>query len=194
VEKMNVLSYFLYTIVVTATPGPTNIDILNTIKNRGTKAGLKYTYGASAAFFTLLIISAILNTFLVAIMPNLLIAMKIIGSVYMLYLVYMIFKKHDNDKGDVNLGTFKSGFKLQFLNPKVITFTMTVIPTFVLVYYKSVSMITIYIIVTSMIAMFAFSLWLIFGSLLQNFLRRHELGMNIVMAIFLFYAAIMVWF
>ena len=68
------------------------------------------------------------------------------------------------------------------------------IPTFVLVYYKSVSMITIYIIVTSMIAMFAFSLWLIFGSLLQNFLRHHELGMNIVMAIFLFYAAIMVWF
>lgn len=190
---MNVLSYFLYTIVITATPGPTNIDILNTIKNKGTKAGLRYTYGASAGFFTLLIFSAILNTFLVSIMPNLLIIMKVIGSIYMLYLIYMLFKKHHNAKGDANIGNFKSGFKLQFLNPKVITFTMTVIPTFVLVYYKSVTMITIYIFVTSIIAMFAFSLWLIFGSLLQNFLRRHELGMNIVMALFLFYAAIMVW-
>lgn len=190
---MNVLSYFLYTLVVTATPGPTNIDILNTIKSRGTKAGLKYTYGATVALLTLLIISTILNTFLVSIMPKLLIAMKVIGSLYMLYLVYMLFKKHDNDQDEVNTGSFKAGFKLQFLNPKVITFSMTVIPTFVLAYYSSVSMITIYIIMTSIIAMFAFSLWLVFGTLLQTFLRRHELGMNIVMAIFLIYAAFMVW-
>lgn len=190
---MNILSFLFYTFLVTATPGPTNIDILNTIKRKGTPAGVKYTYGAIIAFIVLLIMSTILNTLLSQVMPSILFVMKFIGSLYMLYLVYTLFKSHSNNDPDKNIGTFRSGFTLQFLNPKVITFTMTIIPTFVLANYNSMFIISIFIIITSLIALFSFSLWVLFGSLLQSFLQRHELLINMIMATFLIYAAVMVW-
>ncbi|MGW7976883.1 LysE family translocator [Staphylococcus xylosus] len=190
---MNILSFLFYTFLVTATPGPTNIDILNTIKSKGRPAGVKYTYGAIIAFIVLLVISTILNTLLSQIMPSILFIMKFIGSLYMLYLVYTLFKIHNNNESNKNIGSFKSGFTLQFLNPKVITFTMTVIPTFVLKNYNSIFTISIFVIIISIIALFSFSLWVLFGLLLQSFLQRYELLVNMIMAIFLIYAAIMVW-
>ncbi|SCS42707.1 LysE family translocator [Staphylococcus caeli] len=190
---MNVVSFLIYTFLVTVTPGPTNIDILNTIKNKGFKGGVQYTYGAITAFTVLLIISTILNTFFAVIMPSLLFVMKVIGSVYMLYLIYTLFKKHSDKPEHSNIGTFKSGFNLQFLNPKVITFTMTIIPTFVLMGHPSIPIVVIYVMVISIIALFSFSIWIVFGTMLKSFLQNHELLVNVTMSLFLLYAAVMVW-
>ncbi|MEE5756345.1 LysE family transporter, partial [Streptococcus pneumoniae] len=83
-------------------------------------------------------------------------------SIYMLYLIYTLFRKHSENKVENDIGTFYSGFALQFLNPKVVTFTMTVIPTFVLVNQPSTLMISIYVIMTSIIALISFSFWIFF--------------------------------
>lgn len=60
---MNLLPFIMYTFLITVTPGPTNIDILNTIRNKGLKGGIQYTYGAITAFVFLLIISTVVNIF-----------------------------------------------------------------------------------------------------------------------------------
>lgn len=54
--------------------------------------GYKYTYGATVGFGLLLVISALLNMILVTILPKILVAMQVIGSLYMFYLAYQIFK------------------------------------------------------------------------------------------------------
>ena len=134
---MNITSFLIYCFIITVTPGPTNIDILSTVNNHGTKRAMQYTYGATIAFGLLLAISAILNTMLIIVIPKILIVLQIIGSIYMLYLAYQIYKM-DASKTNVNgLGTFMSGFLMQFLNPKVVTFTMTVFPSFILPYYTA---------------------------------------------------------
>lgn len=46
---MNITSFFIYCIIVTVTPGPTNIVILSTVNNFGTKKAMEYTYGATIA-------------------------------------------------------------------------------------------------------------------------------------------------
>ncbi|MCY1585640.1 LysE family translocator [Staphylococcus pettenkoferi] len=189
---MNILSFVFYTFLVTGTPGPTNLDILNTIKSQGRRAGIQYTYGASLAFFTLLVLSALINSLFAQYIPPVLTIMKVIGSLYMLYLVYLLFKSHGSDE-PTNKGSFKSGYLLQFLNPKVITFTLTVLPSFVLGTYHTFSTISLFIIVITLIGVFSFGLWVVFGALLQRFLQRHEMVVTIVMAIFLVYAAVIVW-
>jgi cysteine/O-acetylserine efflux protein len=190
---MNITSFLLYCFIVTFTPGPTNIVILSTVHNTGTKKAMEYTYGATIAFGFLLVISAVLNTILVTIIPKILIVMQIIGSFYMLYLAYQVYKT-DTLKPTVNqTGTFMSGFLMQFLNPKVVLFTMTVIPTYIMPYHVSMPAVTISVIAITVIGFLAFITWVLFGALFKEFLQKHQKFVNVLMALFLAYSAIMIW-
>jgi threonine/homoserine/homoserine lactone efflux protein len=190
---MNITSFLIYCFIVTFTPGPTNIVILSTVHNFGAKKALKYTYGATIAFGLLLAISAMLNTLLVTIIPKILIVMQIIGCVYMFYLAYQIYKT-DTSKPTVNqTGTFMSGFLMQFLNPKVVLFTMTVIPSFIMPHYTAMPAVTMCVIAITLIGFLAFITWVLFGAMFKAFLQKHIKAVNVMMALFLVYAAIMIW-
>ncbi|MDQ6599022.1 LysE family translocator [Bacillus salipaludis] len=190
---MNITSFLIYCIIVTFTPGPTNIVILSTVHHLGTKKALEYTYGATIAFGILLVISAMLNTLLITIIPKILIVIQIIGSFYMFYLAYQIYKA-DTSKPTVNQsGTFKSGFLMQFLNPKVLLFTMTVIPSFIMPHYTAMPAVTISVFTITLIGFLAFITWVLFGSIFKKFLQNHSKIVNILMALFLAYSGIMIW-
>lgn len=62
--------------------------------------------------------------------------------------------------------TFISGFLMQFINPKVVLFTMTVIPSFILPYYTAPSMLTLFVICA--IVLFSYSTILCIKILLKN--------------------------
>ncbi|OMC82708.1 lysine transporter LysE [Viridibacillus sp. FSL H7-0596] len=190
---MNIASVLIYCFIVTFTPGPTNIVILSTVHNFGVKKALEYTYGATIAFGALLIISAMLNTALITVIPKILIVMQTIGSIYMLYLAYQIYKMDSSDSNGTKDGTFMSGFTMQFLNPKVVLFTMTVFPNFILPYYTSMSVLTISALVITIIGFLAFITWVLFGAIFKSFLQKHEKMVNVIMTLFLVYAAIMIW-
>jgi cysteine/O-acetylserine efflux protein len=190
---MNITSFLIYCFIVTFTPGPTNIVILSTVHNFGPKKAIEYTYGATIAFGLLLIISAMLNTMLITFIPKILIVMQIIGSFYMFYLAYQIYKM-DPSKPTVNqTGTFLSGFLMQFLNPKVVLFTMTVIPTFIMPNYIKIPEVTISVIAITIIGFLALITWVLFGTIFKVFLQKHQKPVNIMMALFLVYGAIMIW-
>ncbi|MFJ5770443.1 LysE family translocator [Psychrobacillus sp. NPDC093180] len=190
---MNITSFLLYCFIVTFTPGPTNIVILSTVHNYGFKKAMEYTYGATIAFGLLLGISAMLNTVLVTFIPKILIGMQMIGTIYMLYLAYQIYKMDSSDPSDKKTGTFISGFLMQFLNPKVVLFTLTVIPSFVLPYYSDTQAVTINVIVIMIIGFLAFTTWVLFGALFRQFLQKHKKIVNVIMALSLVYATIMIW-
>ncbi|MFE4708318.1 LysE family translocator [Peribacillus simplex] len=190
---MNITSFLIYCFIVTFTPGPTNIVILSTVHNMGTKKAMEYTYGATIAFGLLLVISATLNTMLVTIIPKILIVMQIIGSFYMFYLAYQIYKM-DTSKPTVNqTATFMSGFLMQFLNPKVVLFTMTVIPSFIMPHYTAMPAVTISVVSITIVGFLAFITWVLFGTIFKEFLQKHEKIVNAVMALSLAYSAIMIW-
>lgn len=190
---MGSASFIVYCFMVTFTPGPTNIVILTTTQNYGSKKALQYTYGSTVAFFILLLLSAIFNTLLVNIMPNIILAMKIIGTIYMIYLCYQILKTTDSSS-QKNYGNFSSGFLMQFLNPKVVLFCLTVIPSFVLTPTSSNFNVFVNVIIITIIGFFAFILWLLFGTILKRFIDKFTNIFNITMAILLLLATTMIWF
>ncbi|MBC2459613.1 LysE family translocator [Clostridium beijerinckii] len=189
---MNITSFLIYCIIVTVTPGPTNIVILSTVNNWGTKKAMEYTYGATIAFGLLLIISAILNTALMAVLPKILCIMQIIGSLYILYLAYQICKMDTSKSTAKETATFLSGFLMQFVNPKVVLFTMTVIPSFVMPYYTKLSTLMVFVAYITIIGFGAFITWVLFGTIFKMFLQKHQKIVNIIMALFLVYSAIIV--
>jgi len=87
--------------------------------------------------------------------------------------------------------TFLSGFLMQFINPKVVLFTMTVIPSFVMPYYKALPTVMIFVACITIIGLMAFITWIIFGTIFKKFLLKHQKTVNIIMAMFLVYSAIM---
>ena len=134
---MNLTSFLIYCVLVTVTPGPTNVVILSTVHNLGAKKAMEYTYGATIAFGILLSVSAMLNVALMSVLPTILPVMQVLGGLYIAYLALQIFRIKPSKQADAQSGTssFMSGFLMQFINPKVVLFTMTVIPSFVLPYY-----------------------------------------------------------
>ncbi|RPK08179.1 LysE family translocator [Priestia endophytica] len=190
---MNITSLLLYCFIVTFTPGPTNIVILSTVNNLGPKKAMQYTYGATIAFGLLLVISAVLNTALVTVIPKILVVMQIVGSLYMFYLAYQIYKMDTSKSTVTQTGTFMSGFLMQFLNPKVVLFTLTVIPSFIMPYYTSIPAVATNIVVITMVGFLAFITWVLFGTIFKKFLQKHKKAANVIMALGLVYAAVMIW-
>jgi cysteine/O-acetylserine efflux protein len=189
---MNIMSFLLFCVVVTVTPGPTNIVILSSVQHFGAKKTMGYVYGATMAFGLLLTASTLLSSILVEIIPNILIIMQIIGSVYMLYLAYQIMKMSSKEEKSTQNATFRSGLLMQLVNPKVLLFTLTVIPSYVMPYYSSSLALSIFVIIITVIGFFAFTTWVVFGAIFRKFLQNHQKVINILMALFLVYSAIMV--
>ncbi|MFD2369195.1 LysE family translocator [Brevibacillus sp. GCM10020057] len=190
---MNITSLLIYCIIVTFTPGPTNIVILSTVNNFGTKKAMEYTYGATIAFGVLLAVSAMLNTMLITLIPKILMIMQIIGTIYMFYLAYQIYKMDTSGPTVNQTGTFISGFLMQFLNPKVVLFTMTVFPSYVMPYYSAMPAVTLSVIAITLIGFLAFVTWVLFGTIFKHFLQKRKKTVNVMMALFLAFAAIMIW-
>ncbi|WP_411346765.1 LysE family translocator [Paenibacillus sp. WLX1005] len=192
---MSILSFLLYCFIITFTPGPSNIVILSIAQKEGTQRALRYTYGATLAFALLLVTSAFLNSMLAIVLPKIMIVMQIIGSLYMLYLAYQISRKSKSSKSSTlsGMGTFHSGFITQFVNPKVIMFTMTVIPTFIMPYNSAITGLTIGVLVITCIGFLAYTTWVMFGTIFKQFLQRHQRAANLIMTLFLIYAAVMIW-
>ncbi|WP_315793479.1 LysE family translocator [Paenibacillus sp. BIC5C1] len=189
---MNLTSFFIYCIVVSFTPGPSNIVILTSVGQVGTRKTMEYVWGATVAFGLLLAASALLNHVLAEVLPGILKVMQILGSVYMIYLAYQVYKMGATEKASQQVTGFVNGLIMQFVNPKVVLFTFTVIPSYVLPYYDSAMSTFLFVIIITIISFLAYSSWAVFGSVFRTLLNRHQKAVSILMALFLLYSAIMV--
>lgn len=191
---MNMITLIVYCFIVTATPGPTNIIILSNVQNYGIKSGMRFIYGSIIGFVVLLVISAILNSFLNKVLPNIIIYLQILGTIYMIHLAYQIFNMDVSKKDESKVkGSFFSGLLLQFINPKVILFTLTVFPSFILPYSSENYILLTNIFIIGTIGFIAFMIWVGFGAIFNKIFQKYNKILNIVLGILLIYAAIMLW-
>lgn len=186
---MNITFFLFYCLLVTIAPGPTNIIILSTLHNNGIKKALEFCYGAILSFGIVLVLSVLLNSFLTTFLPNILFFMQIIGLVYMLYLAYLIFNMHSTPSNKKEFGNFKIGFFMQFINPKVLIFSLTLFPSFVMPYYSSIYQLVGFAFIVTLIGGISFFSWILFGSLLKTFLNKYQRFVNVFMSLFLIYCA-----
>ncbi|WP_433746212.1 LysE family translocator [Paenibacillus amylolyticus] len=189
---MNLASFLIYCIVVTFTPGPSNIIILSSTQKVGARKTMHYVWGATLAFGLLLTASAFLNQLLAGVLPGILKVMQIVGGLYMVYLAYQIYKMGTTEDAPNQVTGFGNGFIMQFVNPKVVLFTFTVIPSYVLPFYQSSFSSFLFVLLITFIGFLAYSSWVVFGTVFRTLLNRHQKLLSILMALFLLYSAIIV--
>ena len=186
---MNITFFLFYCLLVSIAPGPKYIIILSTLHNNGIKKALEFCYGAILSFGIVLVLSVLLNSFLTTFLPNILFFMQIIGLVYMLYLAYLIFNMHSTPSNKKEFGNFKIGFFMQFINPKVLIFSLTLFPSFVMPYYSSIYQLVGFAFIVTFIGGVSLFSWILFGSLLKTFLNKYQRFVNVFMSLFLVYCA-----
>jgi threonine/homoserine/homoserine lactone efflux protein len=121
------LEMIIYSITIMYTPGPVTITAANIGLNRKFKDGIPFYAGVSIAIFVLYILIGYFGSLLLTSQD--LWPISLIGGIYMLFLAYKIFKS------DVDLNKaffkkkigFRSGFLMQFFNPKALIAIMPVV-------------------------------------------------------------------
>jgi cysteine/O-acetylserine efflux protein len=189
------IPFLSYVVVSTFTPGPNNIMAMSNASQLGLKKTIPFIYGVSAGFFCIIIFSCYFNMALYEFIPNIKLGMNIFGSLYMLYLAIKIFRSNfqRKDESTYNNNSFWSGLLLQFINPKVILYGLTVVSTFITPYHYSNFRLIAYSVFLATVGFAGTFCWALFGSLFQQFLFKYEMTFNIVMSLLLVYSAISIF-
>jgi threonine/homoserine/homoserine lactone efflux protein len=128
---------------------------------------------------------------LYTIIPKIQLPMKILGAAYLVYLVVktiVLAKKHEIK--DTENRSFIVGALLQLINVKVILFGITVMSSYLLPHYTSVSLLILFAFLMSTIQLTGNICWTLFGTLINKLFNRHRTILNIIMAIMLLYCVV----
>ncbi|MDR2700809.1 MAG: LysE family transporter [Spirochaetaceae bacterium] len=87
-------------------------------------------------------------------------------------------------------GSFIIGALLQFINPKMILYGITVMSSYILPYYKEIPILVIFVFLLSLMSFISTICWALFGSLFSVMFNKHKKLLDIIMAILLLYCAI----
>ncbi|MGG2090749.1 LysE family transporter [Priestia aryabhattai] len=189
---MPVLSFLLYIIVTSFTPGPNNIMAMLFANKYGLKKTMKFCLGVGAGFLIVMLLCSYFNLLLKNFIPKIEFFMTILGAIYMLYLALKIVSSKNNGKNNDEDGnnSFFMGMLLQFINPKGILYGITAIATFILPYHNSNFSLIMYSLFLAFVGFVSTFCWSLFGSVFQKFLSKYRSQFNIVMALLLMYSAI----
>ncbi len=111
----------LFAIATSITPGPNNIMLLASGVNFGLRRTLPHTLGISIGFCVLLLSVGLGLGFLFTAFPPLHLALKVVGSIYMLYLAFKIANSRSlSQQGSQKSRpmTFVEAALFQWVNPK----------------------------------------------------------------------------
>lgn len=196
-DTAQALAFLLFAFIAAVTPGPSNTMILSTGAAVGALKGISCPVGAALGMGVMIVLSAFGVGEIVAAAPNVVIAMKVAGSLFLLWLAWQI----------VNAGTFEAdsqmrpmgflqAFLFQWLNPKGWLVAMSAGSIyFAPLQHNQISgafwMGTLF----AAVAFPAGMLWLGLGALMARLLRSERSArlFNVAMAAALAASVILVW-
>ena len=141
-------------------------------------------------------IASFLNLALTTLLPQIIPYLKIIGSIYIVYLalsIHGLFKSKKSNK-PIQLLTFKGGLLLQFINPKVILYSIITFSTFIIPYYDDPLILLLFAFSLGTVGFVSINVWAIMGSALNKVINNHKFLFNLIMSLLLIYTAIMILF
>ena len=192
----NILPLIFFSIAAAFTPGPNNIVGSYSGFNFGIKKSLPLILGVTFGYTALITLSAaglniIFNTY-----PILKIVIKVIGSLFLIYLAYKIAFSSVNESEKIKKPVnFFDTFLFQFINPKGVMVAMIAVSTFIDVQNNYLRDALIVIITYFFVAVFSVSSWCLLGKYLRkfatskNFIKKFNYTMSflLIVCVIMFY-------
>ncbi|KXG76690.1 Cysteine/O-acetylserine efflux protein [Fervidicola ferrireducens] len=187
----NFIAFLSYALINTFTPGPNNILSMTFATNMGFKKTFRFILGVAIGFTVVMMLCNYFNLFLFYAVPLAGEIMKIFGAIYIIYLAVKILKSNPDENNSImeKSSSFAAGLLLQFFNPKVILYGITVTSSFITPYYKSSLVIIMFSLFLAFLSFLSTCSWALFGAAFQRFLKRYKNAFNALMALLLLYSA-----
>ncbi|GHV43969.1 amino acid transporter LysE [Synergistales bacterium] len=196
-ESMPILQWFLIVCGAVFSPGPNNVTSMNKAILGGYRGAFPFILGGATGFFLVMLLCALFNYALEGIIPSVKRYLAFFGALYMVWMAlkpFLFKKKHKNINSDTlkkqDKELFAIGFFMQFINPKVILYGLSLMSTMVLPYVNSIYPLLFICVIWSTLSMTSMSSWALGGALFQKFFAKYELGVNIFMGALLLSCAV----
>lgn len=197
-DSSGLLALVSFVIVTTFTPGPNNLIVASLGIQQGLRRTMPAIYGVTVGFVFLMISCGLFAGIVLEILPEVETWIRWAGGCYILWLAYKTmtsgFSMDANNTAIVGGFWAMAGF--QFLNPKAVTFGMTVFSAFMTDYLDQPGTV---LLTAGGLASSAFAstlAWAAFGSLFKRRLQDESVRrrVRIVVGLLLLYVAIdLVW-
>jgi len=171
-----VFAVVLFAVSASVTPGPNNIMVMTSGLNFGVKRSLPLLLGICIGFTFMLLLVGFGIAQLFDLFPSLHFFIKCVGTLYLLYLAWLIANTSDNaniDSRSIPL-SFMKGVLFQWLNAKAWVVSTGAIATFTTVgpsfYSQNLTIALVFFIVSFPCV----GIWLLFGSTLKRILKSDQ--------------------
>ena len=195
-----VFSLFTFLFIAAVTPGPNNMLLTSSTANYGFRRSIPLLLGIMLGMQSILYLSAFGVAALLLLYPALHIAMKVAGSLYLLWLAWKTATANyeplkTESAAAKNIKWYQGGL-LQFLNPKAWLMGLGAVGSYSLpgdLFAQSIIVMSIAVVTVNLIAGL---IWMVGGSLIGYFLRgRHAWFIfNLVMGLLTAMCVPLIWF
>lgn len=187
------LSFLIYITVTSITPGPSNLFIMLSAKTFGLKGARHFVGGILAGFLFLALLSVVVLYTLNDFIPEIQVALKYVGFIYLLYLAYKTLTMSMDSNERTAYSSFKSGFFIQIFNMKSLLFFITLLGAFIMQIADNFGAPLVYMGITVAVGWACLLIWGFSGSFLKNLLTRYDLVFRIIMTLLLIYSAVSIF-
>ncbi len=183
--------FLIYDLVTAGTPGPNNIMAMSSGGRIGFKKTLPFNFGVLVGFIIVSVLCTIFCAMLTALVPKIILPMKIIGAAYMLWLAWKTLRSSSEiEENHRELG-FWSGTVLQFVNPKLYLCCIMSLEAYILpVYPDNYLIMFMFDIIMAISALLSTMAWSAFGSVFQKLFSKYSKITNTIMALLLVYCVV----
>lgn len=191
---IDLIPTLIFIFVTSYTPGPNNILSTSMGVLYGYRRSLPFLFGVTFGFSIIMLLCGWLSSLLNQYLPNFTPVIKVLGSAYILYLAYGVYRNTNllKQPKETKPLRFHNGVLLQFLNPKAIYYGLTVTATFLSPLMKDQVHLVITAFTLGLVSFTAISTWALGGKMIQRFLNtpKRVKIFGIILALALVYTAV----
>lgn len=184
------IGFFTFVSVMSFTPGPNTIMAMSEGQQKGFNRGLVFNSGI---FVGLVLIGGIISLFASLFQRHELMVtiVKLVGTLYLLYLAYHVLLSQPGDSAAAGGHPFVTGMLLQATNIKCYLYFITGMSTFTIAGLFGTFPVKLGLMVV--IGILGTLTWTLAGQLIQTFYQHHFRILNVFIALLLLFSAYDLW-
>lgn len=192
IKDMNFAAFTSYMLLMTFTPGPNNIMSMANAAKHGFKRGLRFNFGVLAGCLIVITGCAVFTTFLYDLMPQIEPVMVCVGTAYILWLAWSVWRNapKDGKKWTMETNSIITGMVLQLVNVKIIFYGITAMSTFIMPHYRGFAALFPFVLLMAFTGFLGTCCWALSGALFVSFFAKHKKMVNACLALMLIYCAL----
>lgn len=193
------ISMLVFLLITAIGPGPNNMLLVSSVTYFGFRRSIPLMLGIIFGIECMTLLIACGVNSLIALYPSTYFVLKIIGSIYLLWLLWKIMYFSDKNKETISTKLqpiyFYQGLLLQFINPNVWLMIIGTITNFSVIGQHYICSIITIILSIGCINTISSIFWLMFGVLFSKLFKNNQSRkiFNIIMSLLIFCSFVLIW-